>query len=173
MKMYSKQKAADGQGQAGKAPAFRDVPSTLHLIADGMMEHNLLRTINDFRADPIKQPHGSTRDRKKNCMFVEVHHKGWPYAFIVLTRDLKGGEEVLIDYGESYWEGHAQRDKGKEFCDTVQSEIETIRTSIDTGLEKELNAAISEQRHSRKKRRRTFHGEMPTLVPQGMSSPPA
>ena len=135
------------------------LPEVLTLIADGMMDCNLLRTINDFREDPIMQPHGSTRDRKKNCMFVEVHHHGWPYAFVVLTQDLDGGDEVLIDYGRGYWEGHEQRDKRLSFCNSVHGQIETIRTSIDAGLREPITDRVQKQRNSLKKRRRILQGD--------------
>jgi len=142
-------------------PDAADVlPEVLTLISDGMMEGNLLRTINDFRDDPIRQPHGSTRDRTKNCMFVEVHHHGWPYVFVVLTKELVGGDEVLIDYGQAYWEGHEQRDKRLTFCESVKSQIEKIQVSIDAGLREPISEKVQRQRYPHKKKRRILQGDL-------------
>jgi len=42
------------------------------------------------------------RDRT-NAQIVEVLVQGWPYAFIVATRDINNGERVNVDRGEEYW----------------------------------------------------------------------
>ena len=39
-----------------------------------------------------------------NCEFIEVTWRGWPYIFVATTRDVAAGEELLIEYGEEYWE---------------------------------------------------------------------
>eukprot|EP00051_Salpingoeca_urceolata_P023123 m.388068 g.388068 ORF g.388068 m.388068 type:complete len:105 (-) comp20067_c0_seq12:34-348(-) len=64
------------------------------LVGDAHSGGNLLRHINDFRHDPVNNPHGSTLDGEENVMFCEVTHKGWPYVFVVTTTHVTGGQEV-------------------------------------------------------------------------------
>eukprot|EP01043_Picozoa_sp_COSAG02_P011049 COSAG02_NODE_401_length_23083_cov_26.955839_3_plen_279_part_00 len=69
--------------------------------------------INDYRENPLNDPGtaGLLEQRQaaarvtpsRNVQFVRVHNKGWPYMFIVATRELLEGEELFLDYGEQYW----------------------------------------------------------------------
>eukprot|EP01046_Picozoa_sp_COSAG06_P012667 COSAG06_NODE_751_length_12582_cov_40.259072_4_plen_704_part_00 len=43
-----------------------------------------------------------------NVCFRKVWDRGWPHLFIVALVDLKVGEELLLDYGEAYWESRRQ-----------------------------------------------------------------
>ena len=38
-----------------------------------------------------------------NCRFVKVLEQGWPYLFVVSSRAIGAGEELLLDYGDEYW----------------------------------------------------------------------
>ena len=75
--------------------------------------------VNDFRQNPLDDAATADllqRQREaaggatvvvtpsRNVRFVRVHHRGWPFLFIVAVRDLFEGEELLLDYGEAYWE---------------------------------------------------------------------
>jgi hypothetical protein len=44
-----------------------------------------------------------------NVRFETVFDRGWPVMFIVSTRQLPVGSELLLDYGPDYWRG---RDSG-------------------------------------------------------------
>ncbi len=37
--------------------------------------------------------------------FGEYIHHGWPYAILVALREIDPGEELLVDYGDKYWNG--------------------------------------------------------------------
>eukprot|EP00802_Teleaulax_amphioxeia_P021800 Tamp_22185.p1 GENE.Tamp_22185~~Tamp_22185.p1 ORF type:complete len:172 (-),score=16.88 Tamp_22185:53-568(-) len=39
-----------------------------------------------------------------NVEFCEVVYRGWPHLFIVTLRAIEVDEEVLIDYGNRYWD---------------------------------------------------------------------
>ncbi|KAJ3222209.1 hypothetical protein HK099_002564 [Clydaea vesicula] len=67
--------------------------------------------INDFRLNPLEalnQPPLKKQlqnVRRPNVVFREVKILGWPVIFIVTTRTIQVGEELLIDYGlDDYWE---------------------------------------------------------------------
>lgn len=38
-----------------------------------------------------------------NAQIVEVLVQGWPYAFVVATRDVAAGEQLTVDFGEQHW----------------------------------------------------------------------
>ena len=38
-----------------------------------------------------------------NCKILTVLIRNWPYNFLVTTRDIKKGKELLLMYGYSYW----------------------------------------------------------------------
>jgi len=38
-----------------------------------------------------------------NCFFVEIKYQNWPYVFVATLRNVKAGEELLLDYGEHFW----------------------------------------------------------------------
>ena len=34
---------------------------------------------------------------------VKVLEQGWPYLFVVSSRTIGAGEELVLDYGDEYW----------------------------------------------------------------------
>ena len=50
----------------------------------------------------MNDPHGT--DREANAVFRERLIEGWPHAFVMASRDIAADEEVLVQYGERYWE---------------------------------------------------------------------
>ena len=55
---------------------------------------------NDCRADPY---HSLARNYEPaNCAFVNAYVRGFAHVFVVATRDVRPGDELLIDYKESY-----------------------------------------------------------------------
>ena len=95
------------------------------LLLDGYDGGNSSCMINDYRANPFHDPHtsealaeqppvvgeaevatGTPRGTSTapNVRFCKVYDRGWPYLFIVSLRHLSAGEELLVDYGEDYWE---------------------------------------------------------------------
>ncbi|KAJ3086387.1 hypothetical protein HK102_013206 [Quaeritorhiza haematococci] len=62
--------------------------------------------INDFREDPFNMEVDADDQEaeKVNCAFVEVVIMGWPYIFIVATKTIRPGQELLADYHfDTYW----------------------------------------------------------------------
>jgi len=73
------------------------------LTVDALESGNQLMLINDYRSDPFA---GDESDTRVNTQFVEVLVNGWPHLFVATTEEVKPGEELLMDYGDSYWQGH-------------------------------------------------------------------
>lgn len=102
------------------------------LTAFGWLPVCFRRAANDFRFDGINHPHGCAMDGKENALFVEVLHWGWPYVFIVTCEHLCSGEELLVDYGEQYWEGYASVLKQRRMMESV---VKNVRSKILAPLE--------------------------------------
>jgi len=87
-----------------------------HLVIDcyrhegGPHHGNETMFINDPRGLPRK-----SKQRRQlsgaNCMFVEILHRGWPFAFVVATQDIREGEELLVEYGSEYWTAMEEFDR--------------------------------------------------------------
>ena len=56
----------------------------------------------DSAPDSTSYPCPHPQDSRSNVMFVEVHHRGWPYVFVVATTQIPEGSELLLSYGEDY-----------------------------------------------------------------------
>lgn len=75
----------------------------LMIAAPGM--GNWMAAINDGTWSPgSKDDVDIARNRPSNVGFLEVLHQGWPYMMVVTTRDVEAREEILVNYGEEYWE---------------------------------------------------------------------
>jgi hypothetical protein len=42
-----------------------------------------------------------------NSTSFHVMYRGWPYVFLVTTKDIAAGQEIFLPYGEDYWKGEA------------------------------------------------------------------
>mmetsp|Transcript_11254 Transcript_11254/g.38430 ORF Transcript_11254/g.38430 Transcript_11254/m.38430 type:complete len:197 (-) Transcript_11254:1527-2117(-) len=67
---------------------------------DASRAGNETRFINDFRGVA-----GSP-----NCKFSQSHVGGRPAILVVITRQVKEEEELLVDYGDVYWAGSTYRE---------------------------------------------------------------
>eukprot|EP00658_Telonema_sp_P-2_P042684 TRINITY_DN30680_c0_g1_i2.p1 TRINITY_DN30680_c0_g1~~TRINITY_DN30680_c0_g1_i2.p1 ORF type:complete len:211 (-),score=12.70 TRINITY_DN30680_c0_g1_i2:230-862(-) len=77
------------------------------LIACAKGRHCFAHRINDKRHDPLGHPGSHALDKEPNCQFAEVvDHKGKLHLFVVCTKTIAPGEELLLDYGSPYWEAH-------------------------------------------------------------------
>jgi len=56
---------------------------------------NETRFINDFRGHPQGRP---------NCCFSQTYVAGRPALMVVVTQDVQEGDELLVDYGEAFWQ---------------------------------------------------------------------
>jgi len=70
-----------------------------------LLHGNETALINDARPDPLTQPMLDPTDPQPNVMVVEVEVGGWVFPFAVATADVGPGQELLLDYGQEYWEG--------------------------------------------------------------------
>ena len=46
---------------------------------------------------------GGTPRHRSNIQFVEVLVHGWPMVFVLTTENVAPGQELLVEYGEGYW----------------------------------------------------------------------
>ena len=78
----------------------------------------------------MNDPHGS--GGKPNLEFVEYVVKGWPYLFAVAKQDIKTGEELLLDYGEDYWEEEeaSKRERMLEMMATWKRAADLVQTQL-------------------------------------------
>lgn len=62
--------------------------------------------INDVRGNVIDltDPINYARASLINCRFLEVLVRGAPRMFILITKAISAGTELLIDYGTGYWD---------------------------------------------------------------------
>lgn len=72
----------------------------LHI--DARIHRNELAFINDPRPA-----------RAANAEFEELLVRGWPHVFVVAAADIRPNDEVLIDYGNNFWECNAEQ---VEYC---------------------------------------------------------
>ncbi|KAK3255985.1 hypothetical protein CYMTET_34857 [Cymbomonas tetramitiformis] len=116
------------------------------LVVDAVDSGNDLRFINDYHFDPLPDdstssaPMGGTtlsarahpQDKKTNVMFLEVYHKDWPYVFVVAVDDIARDTELLISYGDDYWEGWRQVKRNHtELCDEQQKVANMAHANLD------------------------------------------
>ena len=78
---------------------------------EGKMQDLNLLYINDCR-DDISQAKMHKKDNERmNCGFVVVKVHGWPAVFVVTTKNVEQGVELLLDYGELYWNNIKENDR--------------------------------------------------------------
>ena len=71
---------------------------------DAFQLRNEASFINDFRED-VTRPDAAARSRRRpNCAVVTVIINGSVHALLWATRGIDEGREVLLDYGEQYWQ---------------------------------------------------------------------
>lgn len=70
------------------------------LFIDGRRCGNESREVNDYR----DQRGNEVAGREVNAEYHEVLLDGWPRLFIKAIKDIPANTEILVSYGESYWE---------------------------------------------------------------------
>ena len=75
-----------------------------------------------------------------NVEFCEVVYRGWPHLFLVTVRAIEADEEVLIDYGNRYWDA-----RDLDAFQAVQEEIleGLLRLGTPMDVEQYLRAHIT------------------------------
>jgi hypothetical protein len=73
---------------------------------------NELSFMNDFRTD-VRAPDAPQR-RVPNCVVAQVVLDGLPRLLVVVDpagRGVAEGVELLVDYGDSFWEGYRRQQR--------------------------------------------------------------
>ena len=75
--------------------------------------------MNDPRPDQDSSSKRRTQARRPNAEWAEVSsfvcaqyqwvveqvdYQGWPYIVVMAIREIQVGEEILIEYGEGFWQ---------------------------------------------------------------------
>ncbi|KAJ3327766.1 hypothetical protein HDU76_011165 [Blyttiomyces sp. JEL0837] len=88
----------------------------------------LTNVINDCRKNPLGSDSFELKpDEIPNTKFLEVKILGWSYMFVITIKRIKKHEELLIDYGLSYWQPMKLR---KDDDDFVKSLIQPLHQAI-------------------------------------------
>ena len=93
-------------GEAGESP----------LLIDAYDGGGSACMINDHRRNPFADAATAAALKQRpaapppdaNVRFVKCRSRGWPHLFIVSSRALRAGEELLLDYGELYWKSRRE-----------------------------------------------------------------
>lgn len=67
-----------------------------------------LSQLNDWRcvdADGIPSAPPGKDGAAAHCELLEVIHCGWPFLFVVTTREVSSGEELCVQYPDEFWKG--------------------------------------------------------------------
>ncbi|KXS19040.1 hypothetical protein M427DRAFT_67593 [Gonapodya prolifera JEL478] len=60
--------------------------------------------INDCRVGDVwNEMRDPSRDRSDNVLLCEIVVFGFPLSFVVASKKINDGDEILLDYGEGYW----------------------------------------------------------------------
>ena len=89
-----------------------------------------LMAINDCRANPFLNL--TRKYELENCAFVNAYVRGFAHVFVVATRDIVAGQELLIDYKESYWKERAvmERYMGPFRAAHQPEELDRLRAAL-------------------------------------------
>eukprot|EP00040_Diaphanoeca_grandis_P025678 m.142713 g.142713 ORF g.142713 m.142713 type:complete len:683 (+) comp30264_c0_seq5:113-2161(+) len=111
------------------------------LIGSGDNNRNILRYVNDYRAREMEANDENDDDYDEedddaavNACFVEVCEKGWPYAFLVTTKDVYGGQEILVNRGKEYWANIRPVQKRQCLRDVNCEKIREVKQDIESLL---------------------------------------
>eukprot|EP01083_Nonionella_stella_P094201 264229_1 len=87
---------------------------------EGGKQRLLALYINDCRKD-IFADNLTTEDKANiNCAFVVVRVYGWPTVFVVTTKGIKKGDELLLDYGKEFWDSIKQNNRWNNIIQKVR-----------------------------------------------------
>ena len=121
--------ALERQRYAFDLPFFNKKEESLVINAYGI-NGNETAAINDERGIVSSE----------NARFVVVEINGWPHAFVYTTRKIVKGQEVLLNYGKTYWDFHELTNQTLGNCHVVNgnaSELDGI-AKVHSILKKQL-----------------------------------
>ena len=68
----------------------------------GNMNDLSLLYINDIRANIFESEPTEQDKALQNCKFIVVKEYGWPVVFVITTKSIQKGKELLMDYGVGF-----------------------------------------------------------------------
>jgi hypothetical protein len=86
---------------------------TEHLVIDARYKCNELAFVNDYRSDVVNYDKPSEQARPPNCEafnFWKLDEDKPRIAYLCLT-NIGVGEEILIDYGKTYWQEQVMQEE--------------------------------------------------------------
>lgn len=109
----------------------------------------LWRTHRGAASDAYVRGSGGTRLDRHSWRIVLHRNRRRPYLFIVTVKDVLGGNELLVDYGLRYWEGHSQVQKAQQFTNSVREGLlrvhrELLKSVKNTKLKERLSRVDDE-----------------------------
>ncbi|KAI9349469.1 hypothetical protein DFJ73DRAFT_833670 [Zopfochytrium polystomum] len=104
--------------------------------------------LNDFRSNPFNRLEDETIQKTADVEIIDVRIMGWPYKFVVSSKAIPKGKEILIDYGSDYWTLIGESKRNLDFCTKALQPLESsipklicalplLQTSL-AGLSKDL-----------------------------------
>ena len=63
-------------------------------------------------------------ESRQNCQFMRVHYKGFPLMLLIAIHNIEIQQELLVDYGESYWLNQADQHQKRLTIGTTDNPIE-------------------------------------------------
>lgn len=82
-----------------RMPRPRSRPGSPERGPYGRMQDTTLAPVTPLAMQAVPDEEGTGA----NVSFAEVLIDGYPHVFVVATRPIYAGEELLVDYGEDYW----------------------------------------------------------------------
>jgi len=82
---------------------YNTIKKGSYAVVNARVYRNEMGFINDFRGIQEIGHDKRTGDRQKNIEFRDVVIDNWPRLFGTAVGDINPGDEILVDYGEHYW----------------------------------------------------------------------
>ena len=64
----------------------------------------ILLYINDIRKNIMNRKATKKDQQRENARFLVVRINGWPKVFVITTKNISKNKEILIDYGDGYYD---------------------------------------------------------------------
>jgi hypothetical protein len=104
------------------------------LTIDATSVQGAARFINDYRTDVKKYDKPENQSRSANVEFLEVVYKGKVNIAVYNRRMLSKGEQLLVDYGDSFWKEYPNVLRRMEGAQNSQKvAIEAYRRQLEAG----------------------------------------
>jgi len=94
------------------------------LFIDASKHRSEMAYINDIRPD-----------RQENTVFVSLFIHDWPHVVVMTTREVRRGQQLLIEYGNEYWSDISRQE--------LEIELDTAKTELRQ--ERERNQSLEER----------------------------